>query len=130
MSGPRRRPASSRQGRRRPTANAGAFWGAEPDAPQPPSAAIDDPEGRDSGGRDPDDSGATTAAQPAARIVPTRDATAMIRSLGPAPLPGRETVAEHYFAAVYERAAAVATALAAASGLLDTETDADPEPTA
>ena len=44
----------------------------------------------------------------------------MIRSIGQPPLPGRETVAEHYFVAVYEKAAALAIALAAASGLLDT----------
>jgi hypothetical protein len=52
----------------------------------------------------------------------------MIRSLGPPPLPSRETVAEHYFVAVYEKATALATALAAASDLLDTEEDEnDPE---
>ena len=43
----------------------------------------------------------------------------MIRSLGPPPLPSRETVAEHYFVAVYDKAASLAVALAAASGLLD-----------
>jgi hypothetical protein len=45
----------------------------------------------------------------------------MIRSLGPPPFPGGETLAEHYFAATYEKAAAVAIALAAASDLLDTD---------
>ena len=49
----------------------------------------------------------------------------MIRSLGPPPLPGRETVAEHYFAAVYDKAASLAIALAAASGLLDTGDEDD-----
>jgi hypothetical protein len=51
----------------------------------------------------------------------------MIRSLGPPPFPGNETIAEHYFAATYDKAAALAVALAAASGLLateDTTTDA------
>ncbi|HEX4493687.1 MAG TPA: hypothetical protein VH914_20960 [Acidimicrobiia bacterium] len=52
-------------------------------------------------------------------IRPSEDPTAMIRSLGPPPLPSRETVAEHYFVAVYEKATALATALAAASDLLD-----------
>jgi hypothetical protein len=49
------------------------------------------------------------------------DPTAMVRSLGRPPLPGAETIAEHYFAAVYERAAGLAGALAAASDLLDTD---------
>ena len=44
----------------------------------------------------------------------------MITSLGPAPLPSRETIAEHYFLAIYDRAAALAVALAASSDLLDT----------
>ena len=44
----------------------------------------------------------------------------MITSLGPAPLPCRETIAEHYFVAIYDRAAALAVALAASSDLLDT----------
>ena len=59
-----------------------------------------------------------------APIRPSEDPTAMIRSLGPPPLPSRETVAEHYFAAVYDKAASLALALAAASGLLDMS-DAD-----
>jgi hypothetical protein len=50
----------------------------------------------------------------------------MIRSLGAPPFPGGETIAEHYFAAVYQKAASLATALAAASGLLDA-TAADDE---
>jgi hypothetical protein len=51
-------------------------------------------------------------------IRPAVDPTALIRSLGAPPLPGGETAAEHYFAVVYERAAALAIALAAASELL------------
>ena len=43
----------------------------------------------------------------------------MLRSLSSPPLPGRETVAVHYFAAVAEKAASLAVALAAASELLD-----------
>ncbi len=48
----------------------------------------------------------------------------MIRSLGPPPLPGRETIAENYFALAYDKAARRAVALAAASGLMDLS---DPE---
>jgi hypothetical protein len=58
-------------------------------------------------------------------IRPSDDPTAMIRSLGPPPFPGGETIAEHYFSAVYQKAATLATALAAASGLLDTATFSD-----
>jgi hypothetical protein len=47
------------------------------------------------------------------------DPSAMIRSLGPPPLPGRETIAENYFALAYDKAARRAVALAAASGLMD-----------
>ena len=42
----------------------------------------------------------------------------MIRSLGPPPLPGRETIAENYFALAYDKAARRAVALAAANGLM------------
>jgi hypothetical protein len=49
------------------------------------------------------------------------DPAAMLRSLGPPPLPGHETAAEHYFDAVYDRAAALAIALAAASGLIEVD---------
>jgi hypothetical protein len=51
-------------------------------------------------------------------IVPATDPTALLRSLGDPPLQGQGAVAEHYLAAVVERAAALATALAAAAGLL------------
>lgn len=47
------------------------------------------------------------------------DPAAVPRSLGPPPLPGHEAIAEHYFAAVYDRAVATAGALAAAGGLID-----------
>jgi hypothetical protein len=47
------------------------------------------------------------------------DPSAMIRSLGPPPLPGRENIAEQYFALAYDKAARRAVALAAASGLID-----------
>jgi hypothetical protein len=51
-------------------------------------------------------------------IVPADDPTALLRSLGHPPLQGQGTVAEHYMAAVVERAAGLATALAATAGLL------------
>jgi hypothetical protein len=57
------------------------------------------------------------------RTIP--DSTALIRSLGPPPLPGYETAAEHYFAAVFDKAAQLAVALAAASGLLATDEQDD-----
>ena len=47
------------------------------------------------------------------------DSSAMIRSLGPPPLPGREAIAERYFALAYDKASRRAVALAAASGLID-----------
>jgi hypothetical protein len=51
-------------------------------------------------------------------IVPASDPTALLRSLGDPPLPGQGAVAQHYLAAGVERAAGMATALAAAAGLL------------
>jgi len=42
--------------------------------------------------------------------------TALIQSLGPPPLPNG-AIAEHYFEVIYERAAALAIALAASAGL-------------
>lgn len=51
-------------------------------------------------------------------LVPLGDPTALLRSLGDPPLQGQSAVAQHYLAAVVERAAGLATALAAAAGLL------------
>lgn len=51
----------------------------------------------------------------------TDDPAAVARSLGPPPLPGHEMIAEHFFAAVYDRAVTVAGAVAAASGLIAPE---------
>jgi len=47
--------------------------------------------------------------------------SALARSLGPPPLPGQEVIAEHYFAAVYDRSVALAGALAAAGELIRPE---------
>jgi hypothetical protein len=90
MSGPRRRKPAARPSRRRRPAPARDFWGR-----------------------------ASTEDDMAVIITPSDDPTAMIQSLGPPPLPGAETVAELHFTAMYQKAAALAIALAAASGLLD-----------
>ena len=55
-------------------------------------------------------------------LVPASEPTAMVQSLGPVPLPGREHVAEHYFVTVYERASGLATALAVAADLFAHDT--------
>ncbi len=57
--------------------------------------------------------------EPVAPVRSPEDPSAMIRSLGPPPLPGRETIAEQFFALAYDKAARRAVALAAASGLID-----------
>jgi hypothetical protein len=51
----------------------------------------------------------------------TNDPTAVPRSLGPPPLKGHESIAEHYFGVVYDRAVTTAGALAAAGGLIDAD---------
>ena len=60
---------------------------------------------------------------PPAPITPADDPTAVLRSLGDPPLPGQGAVAGHYLAAVVERAAGLATALAAAAGVLAQDDD-------
>jgi hypothetical protein len=60
---------------------------------------------------------APPAAEP---IVALSDPTALLRSLGDPPLQGQSVVAQHYLKAVIERAAGLATALAATAGLLAT----------
>lgn len=59
------------------------------------------------------------------RVTITPQPPAVVRSLGRPPLAGHDAVAGHYFDAVYERAVALATALAAAGGLLEPEHDED-----
>jgi len=51
-------------------------------------------------------------------VRPADHPTALVRSLGPLPLPN-SAVAEHYFEVVYDRAAQLAAALAASAGLLE-----------
>jgi hypothetical protein len=65
-------------------------------------------------------------------IVAADDPAMLLRSLGEPPLHGQGTIAEHYLAAVVERAAGLATALAASADLLaergETATDdGDPD---
>jgi hypothetical protein len=57
-------------------------------------------------------------------IAPAGDPTALLRSLGEPPLQGSGARAEITIATVVDRAAGLATALAAAGGLLD-EPDAE-----
>jgi hypothetical protein len=53
-------------------------------------------------------------------IKPANNPMAVLSSLGDPPLQGQGAVAEHYMAAVVQRAAGLATALAAAADLLAT----------
>ncbi len=59
-------------------------------------------------------------------ITPVPEPTALIQSLGQPPLRNHSTSGEHAFAAVVERAAILATALAASAGML-AETPSDDE---
>ena len=56
-------------------------------------------------------------------IEPSPDPRAVLRSLGDPPLVGQGAVAEHYMGAVIDRAAGLATALAAAAGRLAEPSD-------
>ena len=57
---------------------------------------------------------------PELRPIPADgDPAALVKSLGTPPLPGQGAVAGHYIAAVVERAAALAAALAAAADLIE-----------
>ena len=47
--------------------------------------------------------------------------SAVVQSLGRPPLSGQQNAAEHYFAAVYDRAVSLAAALAAAGNLIEAE---------
>ena len=64
--------------------------------------------------------------EPVEPIRPAPVPTALIESLGPPPLRGQGSAADHYISAVIERAAAVATALAASGGILAPEDDEPP----
>jgi hypothetical protein len=99
MSAPRRRKAPTRPSPRRRQGTGGDFWG----------------------------SSNTDADDVVEAIEMSDDPAAMIRSLGPPPLPGHEQAAEAYFAVVYDKAAALAGALAAASNLLQLDEPAGDE---
>jgi hypothetical protein len=58
-------------------------------------------------------------------IVPADEPATLLHSLGDPPLHGQGAVGEHYLAAVVERAAMLATALASSADLL-ADADADP----
>jgi hypothetical protein len=62
--------------------------------------------------------------EPIDPIKPAPSPTALLESLGSPPLRGHASVAEHYIGAVVERAAVVATALAASAGVLAETEDA------
>jgi len=63
--------------------------------------------------------GADAGEEPVVLIRRPEDPSAMIRSLGPPPLPGREMNAERYFVLAYDKASRRADALAASVGLKD-----------
>lgn len=69
---------------------------------------------------------AGTVAGPERTITPVEHPTALVDSLGVPPFP-RAEVAPHYFAAVYQRAAGMAVALATAAGLVHTDDGPGPE---
>jgi hypothetical protein len=60
---------------------------------------------------------------PVELVAPTADPGAVIRSLGAPPLTGQAAVADQYLELAARKAAATATALAQASGLLVADTD-------
>ena len=102
-----------------------AFWhgagGATPQPEQPDAAAAEPANGST-------DAHAALTQTPdilteTRRISVTTDPTSTVRSLGKPPLAGREAAAEHYFEVVYQRAVAMAGALAAAGGLLASDDD-------
>lgn len=59
--------------------------------------------------------------EPRQDVRMTDQAAAVPTSLGAPPLPGHETVSQHYFGVVYDRAVMTAGALAAAGGLIDAD---------
>ena len=79
---------------------------------------------RNSGGRNQSRNKVKSLWQPVPRpaavepIKPAPVPTALLESLGSPPLRGHASAADHYLAAVVERAAMVATALAASAGVL------------
>ena len=96
MNAPRRKSKQRRGGggnKQNRTAPPAEFWRSAPEPPEPPD------------------------------IVPSQDPTALLRSMGPPPLPGQQAVSLPYLEAVVQRAAILATALAASADLLDPGTE-------
>ncbi|CAB4534978.1 unannotated protein [freshwater metagenome] len=81
--------SGNKGGRQNKVAPPAEFWRAAPEPPEPPD------------------------------IRPAQDPTALLQSMGTAPLPGQASVSDHYMAAVIQRAAMLATALAASADLLE-----------
>ena len=71
------------------------------------------PGGAEFWGRSPSEEAPTPA-----KIKPTIDPSALVRSLGDPPLAANPAAMEHHLAVIYEEAVRAATALAAANGLL------------
>lgn len=91
---PARRRSNKRRGKSQSrTAPPAEFWRAAPEPPEPPD------------------------------ISPADDPTALLRSMGAPPLPGQQNFALPYFEAVAQRAAILASALAASADLLDDGSD-------
>ena len=61
-------------------------------------------------------------------VLSVSDPTAVIRSLGKAPIPGKNSAPELYFEVLYSRAAGLAHALAFAGGLHETGAGDDGDP--
>lgn len=89
MNTPRKRPNRRKKRGQVKTAAPAEFWRAAPEPPEPPD------------------------------ITPARDATAMLSSMGPPPLPGQQNAALPYLEAVALEAQKLATALAASADLLE-----------
>ncbi len=84
-------------------------------------------QGGGGGGRPQQPTGPDFWGDPSSLPEPRRDVriseqpAAVVRSLGSPPLSGHETIASHYFTAVYDRAVMLAGALAAAGELITPE---------
>lgn len=61
-------------------------------------------------------------------VLEVPDPTAVIRSLGKAPIPGKNSAPELYFEVLYKRAAGLAKALAFAGGLNEDEPPTEDDP--
>lgn len=59
--------------------------------------------------------------EPITDVKVADEPAAVVHSLGPPPLQGREEIAKHYFTAVYDRITGVAGAVAGAAGMVEIE---------